>query len=351
MKQILFTGCILILIILMSTGTVVYADDLKTITDMCGREVTIPAEIKTVLATNPPITDATFMISPDVLIGMNSDFNKTKYMSDKYKSLPNVGGQQAGNTLNYETFLSMKPDVILFAYTPGINPNTKIEELEQKLYPIPVVAISDATDVLTYTPEIEFLGKLFRKEDQAANLIRTYNEIFQKVNSTVKNIPIDKRVRVYYAEGPDGLKTDPAGTACAQLITICGGENVATVPPKGQGGMSPVSMESVASWNPEVILAGDTAFYKSVYSDPNWQNIDAVKNKRVYMIPNQPFGWIDRPPGINRIVGIPWLAKALYPDLFNDIDLASYIKQFYSSFFHYNLTDDEINTIISSSGL
>jgi len=351
MKQLLYAVSILLLIILVSTCTVVYADDTRTVTDMCGRDVVIPAEIKTVLATNPPITDATFMISPDVLIGMNSDFNKTKYMSDRYKSLPNVGGQQAGNTLNYETFLSMKPDVILFAYTPGINPNTKIEELEQKLYPIPVVAISDATDVLTYTPEIEFLGKLFGKEDQASDLIRTYNEIFQKVNSTVNNIPADQRVRVYYAEGPDGLKTDPAGTACAQLITICGGENVATVPPKGQGGMSPVSMESVASWNPEVILAGDNTFYKSVYSDPNWQNIDAVKNKRVYLIPNQPFGWIDRPPGINRIVGIPWLAKALYPDLFKDLDVESYVKKFYSSFFHYDLTDDEINTIISSSGL
>lgn len=318
---------------------------------MCGREVTIPTEINTVLGTNPPITFATYMLSPDVLIGTNWDFSKTKYMDAKYKSLPNVGGQQAGNTLNYETFLSMNPDIILFAFAPGINPNTKIEDLEQKLYPIPVVAVSDATDVLSYSSEIEFLGQLFGKEEQAADLIRYYDELFQKVNSTVKKIPTEERVRVYYAEGPDGLKTDPAGTACAQLITLCGGENVATVPAKGQGGMSPVSLESVVSWNPELILAGDSKFYDSIYTDPNWQDIDAVKNKRVYLIPNQPFGWIDRPPGVNRIIGIPWLAKVLYPDLFTDIDLPAYIKEFYSKFFHYYLTDDEVNTIISSSGL
>ena len=175
--------------------------------------------------------------------------------------------------------------------------------------------------------------------------------MYKAVTEKVATIPEDQRVRVYYAEGPDGLKTDPEVSDHAQLITICGGKNVAEVNEKGAGGMSPVSIEQVLSWNPDLILAGDSRFYKSVLSDPNWKDINAVKNKNVFLIPNQPFGWIDRPPGVNRIIGIPWLAQAFYPDLFADMDLSVYIKEFYSKFYHYDLSDDEINDIITSSGL
>jgi hypothetical protein len=30
-------------------------------------------------------------------------------------------------------------------------------------------------------------------------------------------------------------------------------------------------------------------------------------------LPQAPFGWIDEPPGINRLLGIQWLAATLYP--------------------------------------
>ncbi len=352
MKRFWLSGLLAILLILAGFGPgLVSAEETKTITDMYGREVTVPAEIDSVLSTAPPSTEATYMIAPDVLIGLNFAVNGSKYFPEKYKSLPNVGGQQMGNTLNYETFLAMNPDIVLLGFTPGNDISTTIETMETKLAPIPVVAIADSTNALNYGPEIEFLGELFGEEEQAAELTGYYDDVFAKVNSTIATIPTGDRIRVYYAEGADGLSTDPESSAHAQLITICGGENVADITEKGGGGMAPVTMEQVASWNPELILCGDSTFYNSVLSDPNWQGIDAVENKRVYLIPNQPFGWIDRPPGVNRIIGIPWLAKVLYPEKFQDLDLAAYIREFYSQFIHYDLTDDEVNAIITGSGL
>ena len=352
MNNQLFRCLISIFLIVNASGfCAVFAEETRTITDMTGRTVVIPVEIDSVLGTAPPTTEAVYMIDPDVLIGLNFAFNTSKYVSSKYTNLPNVGGQQMGNTLNYETFLSMNPDIVLYGATVGTDVSDQIESIQTKLAPIPVVGVEDSTNAEDYGREIEFLGELLNAEEEADDLNIFYDNVYQTVNSKVATIPDEQKVRVYYAEGPDGLKTEPEESAHAQLIKICGGNNVADVPEKSGGGMTPVSMEQVLAWNPDLILAGDSKFYNSVLSDPNWKDINAVKNKKVYLIPNQPFGWIDRPPGVNRIIGIPWLAKVFYPDLFTDIDLPALIKEFYSNFLHYDLTDDEVNTIITSSGL
>ncbi|PWR71327.1 ABC transporter substrate-binding protein [Methanospirillum lacunae] len=330
----------------------VFAENTRTITDMVGRSVTIPTEIHSILGTAPPTSEAVYMIKPDDLIGINFDLKNSSYVPEKYKSLPNVGGQQMGSKLNYETFQSMKPDIVLYGFDPAMGGNqADIEDVQTRLNPIPVVACADSTNATNYGPEIKFLGTLLGAEDRANSLNSFYDNLYKKVTTTVASIPDDQKKKVYYAEGPDGLKTDPASSPHGQLIAVCGGNNVAEVSQGSSGGMSPVSMEQVVSWNPDVIVAGDKKFYKSVMTDPNWKDIKAVKDKQVYLIPNQPFGWIDRPPGANRIIGIPWLAKVIYPEKFTDIDLNSLIKEYYTKYLNYDITDTEVNTIITYSGL
>jgi len=114
-------------------------------------------------------------------------------------------------------------------------------------------------------------------------------------------------------------------------------------------GMTPVSMEQVTKWNPEVIIVGDPGFYGTIYNDSLWQVIPAVKNHRVYLVPQSPFTWFDRPPGVNRIIGIPWTAKVLYPDKFRDVDMPALTKEFYSKFYHYDLSDSEVNSLLDPS--
>ncbi len=346
-------GAVIALISLMIIGAagVATAGETRTITDMVGRTVIVPAEIDSVLGTSPPTTEAVYMLDPDLLSGLNFAFNSTRYVPDEYRSLPDLGGQQMGKTLNYETFLSIHPDIILFGTTPYHDVVSTIDDLQTKLNPVPVVGVIDTTNARDYGPGITFLGELLDRKEEAAELNTFYETVYQTVTGRVDAIPEEERIRVYYAEGPDGLKTDPESSDHAQLISLCGGRNVADVSESGGGGMTPVSLEQVIAWNPDVILAGDSRFYESVLSDPDWKDITAVREHRIYLIPNQPFGWIDRPPGVNRIIGIPWLAKVLYPDLFTDLDLNGLITRFYSRFYHYELTPDEVTGIITGSGL
>ena len=342
---------LLTLLLCMITGfTIGEVGQTRDITDMTGRTITVPVEIHSLLGTSPPVTVATYMMAPDLLMGVNSYFNQTKYIPKKYAVLPYVGGQQNTGVLNYETYIAMNPDVVLYFY-PGKDDKETADMMQTHLNPIPVIAIKNAANAKDFTSEINYLGDVLNRKEQATELSNFYEEISDKVSSNVATIPDEKKVRTYYAEGKDGLQTDPANSFHSQLINICGGNNVATGEQTGVSGQTKVSMEDVVGWNPEVIIASDKQFYNSFYSNPAWKDIKAVQDKRVFLTPSEPFNWFDRPPGVNTIIGIPWTAKVLYPDLFKDIDLNSLTKEFYSKFYHYDLSENEVGDLLKGSGL
>ncbi|HOI40529.1 MAG TPA: ABC transporter substrate-binding protein [Methanobacterium sp.] len=320
--------------------------DTKQITDMVGRNVTVPAQINTVVATSPPTTNLIYMLAPEKLAGWN--FKPTgQYMDPKYKNLTEVGGWFGKQTGNYETFISINPDIVMEGSSPLTNASDTVNKRQEKFGAIPVVAVLEVSNVTKFTKPIKFMGQALGAEDKADKLISFYNKVYSKVNSTASKIPEDEKKKVYYAEGPEGLQTDPSGSQHSQLIELAGGINIADVPIKKGMGMSDVSMEQVLQWNPDVILVGDPVFYKKVYKDSKWQNVKAVKEKQVFLIPQDPLNWFDRPPGVNIILGIPWTAKTLYPDKFQDLDMESLTKEFYSEFYHYQLTDDQVNSLLN----
>ena len=54
-----------------------------------------------------------------------------------------------------------------------------------------------------------------------------------------------------------------------------------------------------------------------------------MRNGRVHLSPKLPFGWVDFPPSVNRLIGLWWLAKILYPALFPE-DMRSIAREFYT---------------------
>ena len=109
-----------------------------------------------------------------------------------------------------------------------------------------------------------------------------------------------------------------------------------------RGGLATVSLEQVLAWDPEVIVTIDRDFADSVRGDPNWASVAAVRLGRVHS-PKLPFGWVDFPPAANRLIGLRWLGKVLYPDLFPE-DLELIAREFYARFYHVTVTDERSRT-------
>jgi iron complex transport system substrate-binding protein len=319
---------------------------------MVGRTVTIPSDVQKVVTTSPPMTAMVYMLAPDKLVGLNyqwADIEKD-YIDSKYQDLPVVGGWFGRQDGNYEEIISIGPNIVIEGAMGDVD-SVLLNERQEKFGAIPVVGVTDNSDVTKITTSIEFMGKLLGEEDKANKLIDVTNKYLDKANSVSNSIPETEKKRVYYAQGPEGLQTDPRGSLHAQLIDIVGGNNIADVQLQDGVGQVEVSIEQVIKWNPEVIITTDTSFYNKVYNDPKWRNIKAVKEKQVYLSPQSPFKWFDRPPGANIILGIPWTAKVIYPDKYSDINLKEEVKNFYKEFYKYDLSDSEVENLLKKSGL
>ena len=330
-----------------------------TVTDMSGRSLTIPSPVNHVLSTSPTITTIIYMLAPEKLLAFNyqTTSDEQKYMPAEYKNLSSVGGWYGSQTGSYEEFIAMNPDVIFDAYTPSNSSASELASVatlkarQQQFGAIPDLGVADTNNIATLDDSIAFVGKILGVKDKADKLTSFNDKVQKEVTDVVSNIPDSQKVKVYYAYGSDGLRTSPSGSAHTQLIDLCGGKNVAQVQVQGGMGMSTVSMEQVIKWNPEVIITSTPEFYQNVYSNSSWSTITAVKNKRVYLCPQGPFKWFGQPTGVNMIIGVPWTAKVLYPDKFKNLDITGEVKEFYSEFYHYNLSDDEVKSMLVGSGL
>jgi iron complex transport system substrate-binding protein len=156
------------------------------------------------------------------------------------------------------------------------------------------------------------------------------------------------RPRVYYGRGSNGLEPALPGTPAAAALDGAGAINVAAVP--GASGPVAVSRQQIQDWNPDIIIAESPAFYEALLRDPAWRTLAAVRNKHVYLEPATPFGWIDDPPGVNRLIGLYWLSVLLYPGD-NQNDVRSLAQDFYDKFYGIKLSDKQIDTIAKTAGI
>ena len=325
----------------------------KNITDMIGRAIEIPNSLNKVVATSPPMTTVVYMIAPEKLTALNfvwTDDEKV-YVPSKYHGLPNIGGWYGTQDGSYEEFIASEPDIVIESIDEGGDGDlSTVNERQSKFGKIPVVAVNDTTSVEKVDSSISFIGEVIGAQDNAKKLTDFNDKYLDEVHK--KSSQISDKKNVYYAEGNDGLKTNPSGSVHGQLIDLVGGNNVANSLSQGNTSSGvQVSIEQVISWNPDVIITTDPDFYAKVYNDSNWQSINAVKNHEVYLSPQSPFKWFDRPVGANMIIGVPWTAKVIYPDQYKDIDMVGATKEFYSNFYHYDLSDNQAKQILLDSGI
>lgn len=319
----------------------------RTVTDSAGRTVEVPDRITRVFAAGPPASILLYMLAPQKMTGWPNPPKPEErpFIAPAYRDLPALGRLTGrGGTANLETVLKIKPDLILdFGSTRATF--VSLADNVQAQTRIPYVLIDGRLEA---TPKaLRLLGRILGVEPRAETLARYVEATFARIDKVLATVPVDKRPRVYLARGPDGLETGLTGSINTEIIERAGGRNVADGGGRRRG-LVRASIEQVIAANPDTILTWDPTFFRAVWNDPLWANIEAVKRKRVFLSPTAPFGWIDRPPSLNRIIGLKWVAGLLYPQHFPD-DLKTVTREFYRLFYHVDPSEAELDRLIAWS--
>ncbi|CAG0955386.1 hypothetical protein BURK1_00428 [Burkholderiales bacterium] len=64
--------------------------------------------------------------------------------------------------------------------------------------------------------------------------------------------------------------------------------------------------------------------------------------------PAGPFGWIDFPPSVNRLIGIRWLGRILYPDAFHE-DLRPVVRDFHTRLYPRTPSNARLDVLIATA--
>lgn len=270
-----------------------------------------PASVQSVFAAGAPAGVLVAALAPGKLLGwpMPLSAPARALLGPTSAALPFLGRLAGrGSTVSVETLLQLRPDLILDAGTADATYVSAAQRVSQQTG-LPTVLVQGR--LAEHAAQLREVGHLLGVPQRAALLAADADLTLALAAKVRASVPMAQRPRVYYGRSPDGLETGLDGSINLEVLDFAGGRNVAAA--AGKGSLTRVSLEQILAWDPEVIVTQEPEFVRRVRSDPLWRSLSAVRNGRVHCAPVLPFGWLDGPPGINRLIGVHWLLAHLHP--------------------------------------
>lgn len=309
----------------------------RTVTDMMGRKVELPAEIKTI-GTFGSIGVLNAFVQTmgeghKILNEGSAAFVRSeRWQKFQYQFSPQIKTgpvfEDANREVQMETVLQHKPDVCL------VMTKELVDLLSAQGLNVIYLSWSKQEDVAKC---ITLLGEVLNKPEAAKDYLAYFDKSIAKAAELTKNVK--NPIKAIYGN----VTTFSQPHIIAEWwIKTAGGKSVTD---NGRTTESfTYTMEDLLLWNPEVILLMDAASKKGIEEDARYNNIAAVKDKRVFVVPSVSHTWGNRTT--EQPLTIFWTMHKLYPELMPKAELAKEIDYFYNHFFKTDLTDAQINEII-----
>ena len=220
-----------------------------------------------VVSLSPSGTEILFALGLNNKLVARTDFCN---FPEEAKKIDSVGGFD-GKSFSIETVLSFSPDFVYL--TNGMHNHliNTLESLGIKVY------LSDVNSIEDIYKEITDVSKLFGIE-------KIGKQYVDKMSLELSNIKKDNVQKTIYCEIFNSpFLTCGKNSFINDIIEYAGGKNIFDFL---ESSYPQVSEEIIIMSNPKIILAPDyseTDLEKFYYRN-GWQNIDAIKNKKVFSV-------------------------------------------------------------------
>jgi len=270
-----------------------------------------PERVRRVFAAGAPAGVLLAALAPDKLVGWPLQLSDAArgLLGAPLQGLPFVGRLAGrGSTVPMETLVQLQPDLILDSGTADATCISAARRVTEQTG-LPCVLVHGR--LADHAAQLREVGQLLGVAERGERLAAYADATLALAAQVRASVALAERPRVYFGRSADGLETGLEGSINLELLDFAAGSNVTAA--AGKGSLTRVSLEQILGWDPEVIVTQDPAFARRALSDPLWQSLTAVRKRRVHCAPSMPFGWLDGPPGVNRLIGVHWLVQLLHP--------------------------------------
>ena len=250
-----------------------------------------------------------------------------------------------------EQIAAVQPDCVILKSSMAEKMGAPLEALN-----IPVVYVDFETPE-QYVRDLNTLGILFQNDARAKEITAYYQSRVDGITRALEGVTEDQKPKtllIYYSDKDGEIAFNVPPTSWMQTIMVktAGGSPVWEEANPGSG-WAKVTLEQIATWNPEVILL--VSYFSPVddvvaklKADPQWQMLDAVKNDKLYGFATDVYSWDQ--PDTRWILGTTWVASKLHPDLFPALDIKAEAANFYNFLYGMDAATFEKNIVPLMSG-
>ena len=268
--------------------------------DSMGKEIILDRKPQRIISLAPANTEILFALGLDEeIVGITDYCNEPP---EKVVKIEKIGGF---STPNIEKIISLNPDIVFG--TSGVQKQAvqRLEDLGVKVY------VLEAETMENLLAEIEKVGRLTGKSQEAKNLTESLEKRIEVIKTKVAELSDEQKPKVFLEIWYDPIWIAPDRTLIYQVIELAGGRHAITI--KGDWNqVTTVDPESVVEANPDVILLSFEGSPELIYNLPGWSNVSAVKNKQVFQIN----GDIISRTGPRIVDALEQIANILHSDLF-----------------------------------
>lgn len=334
------------------------ADGTVTVTDHNGDTVTLPADIERIAVCDIlplPSVLSVFFDSADKIVAMapsSMSAAQNGLLSELYPEILNADTSAiSGSGVNAEELMKLDPQVVF--YDAANRPLG--ETLKRSGFNAVAVSVSkwgyDAAQTLNQW--IELLSRIFPDAANGrAELVRRYSEeSMALIRERTGKLTESEREKVFFLfqYSEDAIVTSGRKFFGQWWAEAIGAVNAAQE--LEEDNSVKVTQEQIYVWNPTVILMTNfnTALpedlFRSTVGNYDWSGIDAVRRQRVYKMPLGLYR--SYTPGADTPITLLWLAKTVYPALFEDVDITRRTIEYYETVFGVRLTERQAEAIFA----
>jgi iron complex transport system substrate-binding protein len=295
-KETFMLRRLILILPLLCSGVALAAE----VTDSTGRPVQIPDQIQHVLPAGLPAAILLEAIAPDLMVGWPGP------LSDEAKALlpdnanhPRIP-RLTGRDDVTDKIKALKPDLII-DYGEVTPRYFELAQATQQKTGIPTLLFSGTLDNIPRV--IRQVGAILHREARAETLA-TFAEAMLALPVTPLPASFGAHPRVLYARGTDGLTVTAPDTDVTEIFKRLGWQAIA---PDGQGTFRKSSIEAIAALDPDIMIFSDPAMRATLARPDAWKSVRAIRDGHALVAPSLPFGWVEEPPSINRLLGLAWL--------------------------------------------
>jgi iron complex transport system substrate-binding protein len=212
--------------------------------------------------------------------------------------------------------ISVQPDLVFVANWSEADIVAQLRDAG-----IPVFLIATGLSIPAIQEKIKRVAQLVDATAEADAMIGLMDERLSAVRSKVSVIPeAQRRAVLDYATGGSA---QGAGSSWDEVIRRAGLINAAGEFSADEWGQVPLSKEKILELDPDLIIlpgwvygdpSGAGVFYKQTLEDPALQGLTAIREGRVYQMPEG----LKAATSQYIVDAVEYLARLAYPQLFSD---------------------------------